>query len=233
MALRPYAIRKRPVLTAAKRGEVMAESLGSDARQARPDHGGRQQPLDRLGHRHGLPRAGRRSRLHLSGRRAEEARRAAGRGGRRAGGRPLRRHRSGDASTRCSPPCSRPGARSISCVHAIAFSDKDQLDGRYVDTTEDNFTKTMLICCYSFTAIAQRAEKLMTERRLDADADLLRRREMDAALQRHGRRQGGAGMLGALSRGRSRREEHPRQRHLRRARSRRWPPPASATSATS
>jgi len=47
-------------------------------------------------------------------------------------------------------------------VHAIAFSDKDQLDGRYVDTTEDNFSKTMLISCYSFTAVAQRAEKLMT-----------------------------------------------------------------------
>ncbi|MGI8526412.1 MAG: enoyl-ACP reductase FabI [Pseudolabrys sp.] len=46
-------------------------------------------------------------------------------------------------------------------VHAIAFSDKDQLDGRYVDTTEDNFAKTMLVSCYSFTAIAQRAEKLM------------------------------------------------------------------------
>jgi enoyl-[acyl-carrier protein] reductase I len=47
-------------------------------------------------------------------------------------------------------------------VHAIAFSDKEQLDGRYVDTTADNFNKTMLISCYSFTAIAQRAEKLMT-----------------------------------------------------------------------
>jgi enoyl-[acyl-carrier protein] reductase I len=47
-------------------------------------------------------------------------------------------------------------------VHAIAFSDKDQLDGRYVDTTEDNFAKTLLISCYSLTAIAQRAEKLMT-----------------------------------------------------------------------
>jgi enoyl-[acyl-carrier protein] reductase I len=46
-------------------------------------------------------------------------------------------------------------------VHAIAFSDKDELDGRYVDTTQDNFSKTMLISCYSFTAIAQRAEKLM------------------------------------------------------------------------
>jgi len=47
-------------------------------------------------------------------------------------------------------------------VHAIAFSDKDQLDGRYIDTTTENFAKTMHISCYSFTAIAQRAEKLMT-----------------------------------------------------------------------
>jgi enoyl-[acyl-carrier protein] reductase I len=47
-------------------------------------------------------------------------------------------------------------------VHAIAFSDKGELDGRYVDTTADNFIKTMLISCYSFTAVAQRAEKLMT-----------------------------------------------------------------------
>jgi enoyl-[acyl-carrier protein] reductase I len=48
-------------------------------------------------------------------------------------------------------------------VHAIAFSDKDELTGRYVDTTADNFTKTMFISCYSFTAIAQRAEKLMAK----------------------------------------------------------------------
>jgi len=46
-------------------------------------------------------------------------------------------------------------------VHAIAFSDKTQLDGRYIDTTQDNFVNTMVISCYSFTAIAQRAEKLM------------------------------------------------------------------------
>ena len=47
-------------------------------------------------------------------------------------------------------------------VHAVAFSDKDQLDGRYVDTTAENFDKTMHISCYSLTALAQRAEKLMT-----------------------------------------------------------------------
>jgi enoyl-[acyl-carrier protein] reductase I len=48
-------------------------------------------------------------------------------------------------------------------VHCIAFSDKDELTGRYIDTTEANFTKSLLISCYSFTAIAQRAEKLMHE----------------------------------------------------------------------
>ncbi len=46
-------------------------------------------------------------------------------------------------------------------VHAIAFSDKDELTGRYVDTSEANFTKSLLVSCYSFTAVAQRAEKLM------------------------------------------------------------------------
>jgi len=48
-------------------------------------------------------------------------------------------------------------------VHAIAFSDRDQLKGRYVDTTQDNFAMTMNVSCYSFTAVAQRAEKLMTK----------------------------------------------------------------------
>ena len=46
-------------------------------------------------------------------------------------------------------------------VHCIAFADKDQLTGRYVDTTETNFNMSLAISCYSFTAIAQRAEKLM------------------------------------------------------------------------
>jgi len=46
-------------------------------------------------------------------------------------------------------------------VHCVAFSDKDQLTGRYIDTTEDNFLKTLAISCFSFTALAQRAEKLM------------------------------------------------------------------------
>jgi len=48
-------------------------------------------------------------------------------------------------------------------VHCIAFSDKDELTGRYVETTEANFTKSLLISCYSFTAVTQRAEKLMSD----------------------------------------------------------------------
>ncbi len=48
-------------------------------------------------------------------------------------------------------------------VHAIAFSDKDELTGRYVETTPENFRQTMDISVYSFTAVAQRAEKLMNE----------------------------------------------------------------------
>ncbi len=47
-------------------------------------------------------------------------------------------------------------------VHAIAFSDKAELDGRYVDTSEQNFTQTLLVSCYSLTALAARAEKLMS-----------------------------------------------------------------------
>jgi enoyl-[acyl-carrier protein] reductase I len=46
-------------------------------------------------------------------------------------------------------------------VHAIAFSDRDELKGRYVDTSRANFCKTLSISCYSFTAVAQRAARLM------------------------------------------------------------------------
>jgi len=46
-------------------------------------------------------------------------------------------------------------------VHAIAFSNKDELKGRYIDTSSDNFALTMNVSCYSFTAVAQRAVPLM------------------------------------------------------------------------
>jgi len=91
-------------------------------------------------------------------------------------------------------------------VHAIAFSDKDQLDGRYLETTADNFSKTMLISCYSLTAIAQRAEKLLTGGGSILTLTYYGAEKWMAALQRDGRCEGGAGGERALSRRRSRRE---------------------------
>jgi len=48
-------------------------------------------------------------------------------------------------------------------VHAIAFSDKNELKGKYADTTRENFIRTMVISCFSFTEIAKRAAALMPE----------------------------------------------------------------------
>ncbi|PCJ02240.1 MAG: enoyl-[acyl-carrier-protein] reductase FabI [Alphaproteobacteria bacterium] len=48
-------------------------------------------------------------------------------------------------------------------IHAIAFSNKDELQGRYVDTSLDNFLMTMHISCFSFTSVMRRAKELMTD----------------------------------------------------------------------
>ena len=48
-------------------------------------------------------------------------------------------------------------------VHAIAFSDKEELKGRYIDTSADNFAQTMNISCYSFTAICKMGQALMPD----------------------------------------------------------------------
>jgi enoyl-[acyl-carrier protein] reductase I len=48
-------------------------------------------------------------------------------------------------------------------VHAIGFTDKNELRGRYADTTRENFSRTMVISCFSFTEIAKRAAELMPE----------------------------------------------------------------------
>jgi len=48
-------------------------------------------------------------------------------------------------------------------VHAIAFSDKSELKGRYADTSRENFARTMLVSCFSFTELAKRAAELMPE----------------------------------------------------------------------
>ena len=49
-------------------------------------------------------------------------------------------------------------------VHAVAFSDKSELSGEYLNTSRENFLKSMLISCFSFTEVAKEASKIMNER---------------------------------------------------------------------
>ena len=68
-------------------------------------------------------------------------------------------------------------------VHAIAFSDKNELKGRYADTTRENFTRTMLISCFSFTEFGQaRRRHDARDRRQHDHADLRRLDAGDAEL---------------------------------------------------
>ena len=67
-------------------------------------------------------------------------------------------------------------------VHAIGFSDKNELRGKFVDTSLDNFLMTMNISAYSFVAVARRARDDDARRRRSAHPLLLRRREGDPAL---------------------------------------------------
>src|SRR6202163_2679986 len=101
-------------------------------------------------------------------------------------------------------------------VHAIAFSDKNELKGRYADTTRENFVRTMIISCFSFTELAKRAAALMPNGGAMVTLTYNGGDAGHAQLQCHGRRQGGAGGQRALSRRRFRPLRHSRQRDLRR-----------------
>ncbi len=103
-------------------------------------------------------------------------------------------------------------------VHAIAYSDKAELTGRFIDTSRGNFTNSLAISCYSLIDVARRARPLMTDGGDAADADLPGLEQGDAVLQRHGRGQGGAGIHRALPGERPRARADPRQRHQPRAR---------------
>ena len=102
-------------------------------------------------------------------------------------------------------------------LHAIAFSDKDQLAGRYVDTTAENFAKTLAISCYSFTAVAQRAEKLMPNGGSLLTLTYYGAEKWMPHYNVMGVAKAALEASVTLSRGRSRREEHPRQRDFGRA----------------
>ena len=114
-------------------------------------------------------------------------------------------------------------------VHAIAFSDKNELKGRYADTTRENFVRTMLISCFSFTEVAKRAAALMPAGGAMVTLTYNGGAARDAELQRDGRRQGRARSIGALSGGRFRRLPPSASTPSRPVRSARWPAPASPT----
>ena len=121
------------------------------------------------------------------------------------------------ASMRCSRRSREKWRRLDFVVHAIAFSDKEQLKGRYLETTAANFERTMMISCYSFTELCRRAAPLMADGGSLLTLTYAGSRAGHAALQRHGRRQGGAGGERALSGGGPRPASDPRQRDLGRA----------------
>ena len=95
-------------------------------------------------------------------------------------------------------------------VHAIAFSDKNELKGSFVDnTTRENFARSMDISAYSFRGRRATFGQDHAQRRLADHPDLPRLGADHSQLQRHGRGQGGAGGLHPLHRPRSRPQRHP------------------------
>ena len=124
-----------------------------------------------------LARARRRAGLLLSGRGAGEAGAPARRAARRRLPDRLRRLRHGQRSTRAFATLAARWPTIDFLVHAIGFSDKNELRGQFVDTSLDNFLMTMNISAYSFVAVTQRARPMMPDGGSAADADLLRRRE--------------------------------------------------------
>ncbi len=128
----------------------------SDGGQARPRHGRRQRPFHRLGHRPGARRA--RAPSSPSPIRAR-------RFGKRVA--PLAESVGAELIVPCDVEDLRHASIAVFdeierdwgaldfVVHAIAFSDRNELKGRYADTTRENFAHTMVISCFSFTEIAQ------------------------------------------------------------------------------
>ena len=113
-----------------------------------------------------LARAGRRAGLLLPGRSAREARAAARRAARLRLPDRLRRQQTWTRSTRAFDDAARSAGTTLDfLVHAIGFSDKNELRGKFVDTSLDNFLMTMNISVYSFVAVAQRARAMMKPRR--------------------------------------------------------------------
>ena len=83
-------------------------------------------------------------------------------------------------------------------VHAIAYSDKHELTGRFIDTSRENFRNSLTISCYSLIDVAKRAKRTHARWRHDPDPHLPGVEPRDAVLQCYGSGQGGTGIGGPL-----------------------------------
>jgi enoyl-[acyl-carrier protein] reductase I len=99
-------------------------------------------------------------------------------------------------------------------VHAIAFSDKNELDGMYLNTSRANFARTMDISCYSFTACCQRAVPLMKDGGSMITLSYYGAERVMPHYNVMGVAKSGAGGKRTLPRDRPRSPEYPRQRHF-------------------
>ena len=224
-------VQARRRLTTQRRSE--RDEIWPDERQARPRDGRRQRSFDRLGHR---PGAGRRrapnSPSPIKARRWANACGRSPRASARSLSLPCDVEDVASLDAAFASARARAGATLDFVVHCIGFSDRNELKGRYADTTRENFVRTMV----DFGVLLHRSRQARrgadAERRRDADADLRRRDARHAQLQRDGRRQGGAGGERALSGRRFRPRRHPRQRHFRRPDPHARRAPASPTRAS-
>ncbi len=178
-----------------------------------------------------LAAEGRGARLHLSGRGARQARDAAGRKPRIDPGRAVRRGGSGLGRRRLRPDRRGMGRDRLSRpLHRLFRPQRAQGPIRRHDPRELRPDDGHIGLLVHRGRQARRGADALG--RGDADADLRRLDPGHAQLQRHGRRQGGAGIERALSRRRLRPGQHPRQRHFGGARFARSPAPASRTRAS-
>ena len=133
---------------------------------------------------------------------------------------------------RCLPTLKEKWGTIDFLVHAVGFSDKNELKGRFADNTRENFVRTMVISCFSFTESAKRAAELMPN---GGSMVTLTYNGGDRAMPNYnvmGVAKAALEVFGALSRRRLRPRRRSASTRSRRVRSARWPAPALATRAT-
>ena len=190
------------------------------AHGSRPRCRRRQQTIDLVGDRAGGRRAkAPRSSLTYQNERLDENVRELARDADRAAALCRATSATTRRSTRCSQAIEREyGRLDFSCT-ASAFADREDLDRPFVETSREGFQHALDVSAYSLVALSRRAAPLMEKNGGGSILTLSypRQRARVSELQRDGRGQGRARIVRALSRARSRPEEHPRERDLGRA----------------